>query len=162
MPSYKHLKGVAAGLAGTFVSRNNDIGGYWAIGIIYDEVADSGCSEITFNLQDAQVSPQVKCAGLMLSRYRETTDRMLQNLGLSWDDLTSVNVNIRFASDTKSNDSGMMSEFGDLFCCKVAISDADSRTWSVKIESWCHRHGTRRYMRSGRRLSSPYFDDDLR
>src|SRR5262245_25066952 len=32
MGSRRILKGIASGLAGSFISRNNDVGGYWALG----------------------------------------------------------------------------------------------------------------------------------
>ena len=50
MSAYKQLKGIAAGLAGTFISRNNDVDGYWGMGVIYSEVSARGVSAVTFSL----------------------------------------------------------------------------------------------------------------
>ena len=38
MPSSRALKGIATGLAETFVSRNNDVSGYWGIGQVQKEI----------------------------------------------------------------------------------------------------------------------------
>lgn len=159
MPSYKHLKGVAAGLAGTFMSRNNDIDGYWAMGIIYAEVAATGFSEVTFNLLNADVSPRIKCASLLLDRYRETVDRMFQRLGFSSCDVASVDIQIRFGSNANTEAVRATADFGNPFSCRVTITDVNSREWSVTAGSWCHSHGSRCYIRSGRRLEYPYFTD---
>ena len=64
MSAYKQLKGIAAGLAGTFISRNNDVDGYWGMGVIYSEVSARGVSAVTFSLLDGAVSPSLKCGSL--------------------------------------------------------------------------------------------------
>jgi hypothetical protein len=56
MPSSRKLKSVAAGLLGSFVSRNNDIGGYWGIGVLCRDTAAMG-GKVELNLITRVAAP---------------------------------------------------------------------------------------------------------
>ncbi len=50
MAGCKKLKNIAHGLLGTFLSRNNDIGGYWGIGVLKQYAIRHDLAEIIFDL----------------------------------------------------------------------------------------------------------------
>lgn len=51
MPSRKtNFSNFAHGLVSRFISRNNDIGGYWAVGVLSRRVHESGGDEIELDL----------------------------------------------------------------------------------------------------------------
>jgi hypothetical protein len=47
---YRYIKGIAYSLLSNFVSRNNDLDGYWAIGKFYQMALERGILEIDFDL----------------------------------------------------------------------------------------------------------------
>jgi hypothetical protein len=61
MPRRRELKSVASGFASHCVSRNNDIGGYWALGIIYKSALETGTDEVRVAIMSGDpVSAQLK------------------------------------------------------------------------------------------------------
>ena len=54
MPRSKALQSVANTLAQMFVSRNNDAGGYWAIGRLYEQALRRGVPALHFELMPGQ------------------------------------------------------------------------------------------------------------
>jgi len=44
----RELRNLAHGLAGTFISRNNDVSGYWGIGMRYRECLAAACTTRVF------------------------------------------------------------------------------------------------------------------
>ena len=59
MSRRKILKGFAYGLLGTFVSRNNDIEGYWGLGILRLYAEKHKLSTITIDLLKSKVEPSI-------------------------------------------------------------------------------------------------------
>ena len=53
MASRKHFHDFAVGLAHRFISRNNDIGGYWGVGVLAKDLHASGRDQQEFNLLEA-------------------------------------------------------------------------------------------------------------
>jgi hypothetical protein len=60
MSPRKNIKGVALGLLGTFVSRNNDIDGYWDIGVLRLYSEKHHLSTLTFDLLNSLNSLESK------------------------------------------------------------------------------------------------------
>ena len=50
MASRKQFLGFADGLVTRFVSRNNDVGGWWGVGVLSKRLHDAGRSEAEFDL----------------------------------------------------------------------------------------------------------------
>lgn len=46
----RQLHGIVSNLARSFASRNNDVGGYWALGRLYKLAIDTGTRELTVEL----------------------------------------------------------------------------------------------------------------
>ena len=91
-----NLQGIANGLLGTFVSRNNDIGGYWGLGILRSEAVATGQQEITIDLL---IEPLAYGAARNLGeRYRLWLRRMLSKQNLSLNELSVARITLRFAN----------------------------------------------------------------
>ena len=158
MPHYKRLRNIAAGLAGTFVSRNNDIDGYWGMGVIYKEMVESGQGAITFNLLEGSVVPKLECGSVLLRKYRATLESMLHKQGLRLTDISTVAINVDFESC--NNTELHIKSLGDFFVCYVSITDVFGVERSMKIKGRCRTHDPDREFRSTRRLPYPYFTDE--
>lgn len=96
MPARKRLNGAAAGILGAFVSRNNDIDGYWAVGVVYSEIDDLDLSEVTFRLLEGEVVPDLKCGSVLSGKYREAAIRVLKAHGVNPDEIVRADIVIRF------------------------------------------------------------------
>jgi hypothetical protein len=57
MARRKEFKNIANGLICSFVSRNNDVYGYWGIGKLYSHMLKSKTMTIEINILDIAISP---------------------------------------------------------------------------------------------------------
>jgi hypothetical protein len=160
MASYKRLNGSAAGLLGTFVSRYNDVDGYWALGVIYSEIDELGLSEVTFRLLDGDVVPNLKCVSLLSVKYHEAVIRLLMADGIDPDEIIRADITVRFGPLTHSRISPAPTTRDQPFSCRVVIADYAGTERARAVEGWCHKHHFSRPTRSARRLAYPYFDEN--
>lgn len=59
------LKSIAAGVLGSFVSRNNDFNGYWAIGQLYSIALRSPARTVSISLTGDSGVPRGTLAGVL-------------------------------------------------------------------------------------------------
>ena len=62
MPRRRELKDLAAGIALKFISRNNDLRGYWALGILFKDLSEIGATCLSLNLTARKSTPDLKNA----------------------------------------------------------------------------------------------------
>ena len=80
MPTRKDLKGISAGIAYSFSSRNNDIDGYWAMGILYKVASEAGTKKFKLNLLSGESDPSFKYSRKVASPYQVyLTDQIDKN-----------------------------------------------------------------------------------
>lgn len=53
------LRNIANGLLGTFVSRNNDIDGFWGLGVLRSFADSTGVQQITIDLLETDAQPHI-------------------------------------------------------------------------------------------------------
>ena len=96
MSSRKQLKGIAAGLASTFVSRNNDLDGYWAVGVICAEAYEQGAEQVRFRLLPLSVDPEMRCGPFICAKYANYLSDRLKKLGLEEGEVIGVEIEVTF------------------------------------------------------------------
>ncbi len=89
------LKHVAAGLLGSFISRYNDVGGHWALGLLYSDVKEPP-HYIEFDLLSDSPHPAGACASTVAARYAIFLRAALERQHLEWDALTMAVVTLQF------------------------------------------------------------------
>ena len=57
MSGRNKLRGVAHAVLGSFISRNNDIDGYWALGLLRSFADTAGVAELRFDLVTGTAEP---------------------------------------------------------------------------------------------------------
>jgi len=82
MPHRNELKGISAGIASSFISRNNDVDGYWAIGILYKIASESGDNKFTLNLLSGESSPNFKYSNRVSQPYHNYLINQLEKKNL--------------------------------------------------------------------------------
>lgn len=98
------LKHVAAGLIDTFISRYNDVGGHWALGLLYRDVSASP-QTLELNLLDRTAHPAGDCAAVVVERYAIYLCAALKKQkNLAWDDLTLATITVQFNAPSPDPD----------------------------------------------------------
>jgi len=58
MGSRKEFKAIAHGLVESFISRNNDVSGYWGIGKLYSHIVSTGVKDLKIDLIQRTIEPK--------------------------------------------------------------------------------------------------------
>ena len=58
MARRKEFKAIADGLISSFISRNNDVNGYWGIGKLYSFMVSTGSMKLKIDLVNRIIEPQ--------------------------------------------------------------------------------------------------------
>jgi hypothetical protein len=133
-------------LLGSFVSRNNDVGGYWALGRLYRLALAANAQSVCVDLLKATVTPPDARFADMVVRFRQKLANQLAVHGLPAHSITAATVRVEF-SRVKSPDRP-----GDVFNCTVLITDDRGRTRVAGIGGACWAHNP---FRESRRRMPP-------
>ncbi|QPI52584.1 hypothetical protein IV454_14475 [Massilia antarctica] len=138
MMKLKTLKHVAAGISQSFVSRNNDVGGYWALGELYKECSAPDYAFL-LSLLDGISIPSTPAASQVVKNYAMFLQRALVSQGIALGELEDANVFIQF--DTASPERALDVQCqGDPFLCIVTLSTWQGKTAVAHAFGRCLRN----------------------
>lgn len=144
------MKGVAAGISSSFASRNNDIDGYWGLGIIYREMDTDGRSSFRLDILNGQSCPPIRHAEKLAETYRSHLFAQVKSKGLQERHIGGAIIDLTFNVPATGKDSALKPSRGEVFKCQVSITDDRGRTWVHSHEGRCRRHNPRMEQRSSR------------
>jgi hypothetical protein len=143
MPRRRELKSIACGIASFCVSRNNDIFGYWGVGVIYRLALTRGVAAVSIDFgSTTDESPELSAfrAGF-LERFQ------VARHGLS-SFVQSFAVEYRFDPYSWSEFRGQCSR---VTCCVHIVDDLGKRR-SASAETFCYPHDPRFESKSTRAI----------
>jgi hypothetical protein len=149
MPRRGELKCVADGVLGSFVSRNNDCEGYWAMGLLYGRALEASRNEISFTLVGA--GDEVHDLALdtaLRSKYRQMLTKLMsrRSLPASW--IKAASITIQFEYDGKVG--RVLARLERPYLAQLSITTDLGKNLSVQRVGACWPHDPRREYRSGR------------
>jgi hypothetical protein len=136
---------------GSFVSRNNDVDGYWALGLLRAEADMAASSEMRLHLLRGSVSPESE-VGLQVARlYEQFLLRQSEVRRIARARITDATIVLTFGCD----ESGMTpyTTYGEPFRCVVVVENDRGRKFQRTIVARCSPHDPRREIRSTRALT---------
>ena len=151
MPRRKLLKSVASGLLGSFLSRNNDFDGYWALGLLYRLALEREPRSITIELigNAGKSLPRNPLLDAVSTRYRALFISMLEKACFNQSNALSVVIELEFCTARKINFQHLRTHGEPLFC-SVTITDEQRRAWRVEGGGRCAPHDPAKESRSTR------------
>ena len=150
MSRLDRLNGVAAGLASSFVSRNNDVDGYWAIGRLKAFALEQGQETVTVHLAPLGSNAEPLLEEIA-SAYRKMLDRLLATAGLPPDSVEQATVVTRFILSANEAAQVIPTTRGEPFASEVRLIDHHGKAHSSRSLSTCEPHDPWREQRSVRR-----------
>ncbi len=144
MPRRKELRGAAFGLLGSFVSRNNDVSGYWALGKLYKHAVKANASTVCIDLLDLTIAPPNDDFAAMALHFQQRLGAQLKARDLPADWVRAATVCVKFGR-ARSPDA-----LGDVFNCIVVITDDEGRKRHAIANGTCWMHDPAREQRSAR------------
>jgi hypothetical protein len=146
------LRGIAINILGSFVSRNNDVDGYWAIGRLYDVARECRTGIVTVNLLSKTIEP---CGtqwdfSRMLDKYASMLGIHLEKVRVPADSLTKGAIRLSF--DSAVTDARPPSYLSGLpFRCTFELGDNAEHLLSVSHLGVARPHDPLKESRSTRR-----------
>ena len=142
MISLKKLRHIGGGLASAFVRRNNDVGGQWALGLLYrDAPVDQ---RVTLSLLEHTAIPSTNITQLVVQNYSEFLRRAVIKKGVPLEELAEAKVELSFDVDLKIPGEGWM-VVGEVFLCTVTLTLKDGRIASTQRMGRCLRYEKGRF-----------------
>ena len=156
MARRRQLKGVAAGVLGHFVSRNNDIDGYWVLGLLYAELLAGQNTGVRIELLAPPQSELGELGLTLAERFRRFLTQQLEGKKLHLSQLRSAAIDVSFklsATDarwTARPSARHEGGWGEPFHCQVLLTDDLGKRYAASHRGWCGVHAPSRALRSAR------------
>lgn len=150
MAKLNQLKNVTHGLLGTFVSRNNDVGGYWGLGILRSLAIWNGLETVILDLMDEAselFSPEPLRS--MERRYRRWLYSTLDKISVNPGSLSQARINVRFTTFDEFP-KAIRDTRGDPYVCTTIIVLKNGKSAVASKIGVCAIHDAARESRSTR------------
>jgi hypothetical protein len=150
MPRRREIRNAAQGLLGSFVSRNNDVDGYWGIGKLYSAAKSARTKIISLDLIDLKVTPDIDGFDHLLRKYADLLVKQFPKRlpTSSW--LSEAKITIEFESHVDPSDIPRWFTIGEPFSCIVLLADTHNRKCETKAFGRCKMHDPNTESRSTR------------
>ena len=135
MSKRRRLKGIAYALAKKFVSRNSNIGGYWALGIIY-----SCTDKIVIDFLQGTAEPNVQGIGELCLTYRQFLENQLTANELTVENIKKAEITLCFNQKVEPEHALRKWTWGEPFTCTVDITHDLDTTFTAIQKGWCGKH----------------------
>jgi hypothetical protein len=153
MPRRKELNGVAAGIASSFSSRNNDVDGFWALGMLYLVATEAGTSKFSLDLMSGESVPEFKFSKRVAAPYFEYLIEQIKKKRFKEHQVTNAIVEVEFNVAPTKRQIIFKSTWGDPFVCRAILTDDLNKKHIGEKRSWCGQHDAKREQRSTRRYA---------
>lgn len=150
VPRRKTIRNIAGGMCSSFISRNNDVLGYWAMGKLYHLALRENTHQVSIDLLGQALSPPDQELSVLVGAYRAMLARKLHAAGLSVDGLASAVIEIAFDAPAPVGPLMYPHGRGDLFNVTVMITDDTGKIRSAAASGHCQPHGAGHETRSTR------------
>ncbi|MFK3662110.1 hypothetical protein ACI2I2_16610 [Scandinavium sp. NPDC088450] len=153
MARRSELKGIANALNGSFISRNNDFDGYWAIGLLKRFSVERSFTSLGISFPLQQPNTNVPLINYIVQRYTEILTYLLrkQHLPNSW--IKNVTITVDFSAVVDDSQSSTYPASGTPFKCLCKITDDNDHIYSSISYGRCEPHSAARESRSTRRIT---------
>lgn len=144
MARRRELKNIASGLLCSFISRNNDVDGYWGIGKLCLLALDSATTGAKLDLLSKTLLPESSEFSKLLHGYNAFLQRHLaaRNIPDCW--VASAIIELDFNPREQPEKQVPIITWGSLFKLTVTIVDDRCREHSVSSYSYCAPHNSRK------------------
>lgn len=146
------LKGIAAGMGSRFVSRNNDVDGYWAMGKLLQHSRSHGVTLVRIDLLARTIDPHGPGFAQMVDDYAAYLQRRLVAIGALPTWLGSAIVEVDFDQANLPKTVAYLSA-GEPFAVCVTLTAATGSSVQATSYGRCHVHDPWRESQSIRAVS---------
>lgn len=147
------LANIAAGIASSFASRNNDHNGYWALGQLRSLAEQQSVSEFRIQLEPRQPTGHPLLDGIA-ARYASMLARLLENAGARSDAVVEAGIVVQLVLTDRASLLQSPTTWGEPLRCNVELRDASGRPARASHVTWCGVHDPANESRRARGVPS--------
>ena len=147
MARRKLLKNITQGLLNSFVSRNNDVYGYWGIGKLFSLMIEKNQNLVEIDLLNNNISPYKPEFEFLIEEYKNRLINQIENVGLKLSYVQKAKIEL-IRKDEKIITSSKL--YGLLECTFLVIDDLN-KSYSFKKEVSCKMHDPKVEIKSARK-----------
>lgn len=148
MASRKKWTDLAAAILGSFVSRNNDVNGYWALGLLRAQADIAASPGIRLDLLRGSVFPPSEVGLQVAQKYEQFLLRQVAVRRIARERIADATIGLTFGCDERGMT--IYTSYGEPFRCVVSIEDDRGQKHNSSIVARCSAHDPRRESRSTR------------
>jgi len=153
MTRRRSLNGVAVAIAGSFISRNNDVKGYWGIGMLCLQAQQTRSTSVSIDVLERTISPHVPDFGDLLDFCSSLLQSQMDALRLSITWIRKLEIVVEFSQEILNSEQPRRNQ-EDPFRCIVRITDDLERIHEASEAGRCAPHDPSRELRSMRAEAS--------
>lgn len=140
MPRSARLTNIASGLCGSFVSRNNDLDGYWSIGKLRLLAGQHARTTVSIDLLTSSMQPSSSEFDPVLARYRRLLEKLAELSTIQTGEITAACITIDFAPPPWPRPRYIHPRWGDQYVLTVTINAHDRADGIVRHAGYCRSH----------------------
>ncbi|CAL2057871.1 hypothetical protein [Tenacibaculum sp. 190524A05c] len=128
------IKNIANGILNSFISRNNDIGGYWGIGKLYYLMLKNESNTIEINLIEQIINPEGGEFNIMVSNYSNLFFEKMKEKNI--DKKVIKELKIILKSSINLNEPYLLNKID----CSIYFMDISDNEFSLDKSVMCRKH----------------------
>lgn len=148
MARRKEFKAVAEGLLSSFLSRNNDVYGYWGIGKLFSLMLHEKTTIIEIDLVSKIINPADSEFNNLVNEYSTKLFKQIDNRKLNRDYLKEAKIILIGQPNETRIDLGQLAS--NKIEAKLKIIDDLKRQYLVEKQVWCREHDPKSELKSTR------------
>ncbi len=133
-----------------FTSRNNDVDGYWALGVFYRLCVNHDVRVFTLDFLSGASSPEANFSTDVATPFRDFLYTQIRNNGLAETQLTAAFAEVEFDLQPTAMELRLREVWGDPFICRIVLDDDLGRRRTCSKRGCCWAHDPAREQRSTR------------
>lgn len=148
MARRKQLKNIAFGLLNSFISRNNDVNGYWGIGKLYNLMENSNMFKVQIDLVSKSIQPFNDEFSRLIENYSNRLQHHLNSRHLKNEYLKRAMITLIGYPNEPKLDTGLTAPHR--IDCIVELTDDLTNVHRAEKIIWCRKHDPNKELKSVR------------
>lgn len=147
MARRKEFKSIANGLLSSFISRNNDVYGYWGIGKLYSHMLKSKTMILEIDLVNSSVVPNDNEFELLIKSFSDRLMTQMEKRGLNPQNLISAKIILTGYPKDRPSTAYAPNKIN----CDFIITDDLGKIHQTIENVWCRKHSRWKESKSTRK-----------
>jgi hypothetical protein len=140
IPTRSDFRRAVYGVLGSFLSRNNDVGGYWAIGVLYLHAKQHRSRSVKIDLLAGQMVPQGEHFQQMLDSYGHLLKAQFKRCEHPEQWFRNARIYLEFDTTADIDMFEATAIDGDPYMCIAQLVCSQGQRYTVQTRGRCRLH----------------------